>query len=158
MLRILRYLWCLALLIGLFGAPSPAQKPASGHTALTVNIAGLRNAKGMLNVSLFNGSKGFPLSQKDAFRSQVVPCASFASASSGKATVVFRDVPPGVYAVSLVHDENQNGKLDTYWYGKPREGSAVSNNARPKMRAPRFDEASLDLKADKTIELNVWYP
>jgi uncharacterized protein (DUF2141 family) len=29
----------------------------------------------------------------------------------------FEDIPPGTYAMAVVHDENMNGKLDTNWVG-----------------------------------------
>jgi uncharacterized protein (DUF2141 family) len=27
----------------------------------------------------------------------------------------FADIPPGTYALAVIHDENSNGKLDTNW-------------------------------------------
>jgi uncharacterized protein (DUF2141 family) len=33
----------------------------------------------------------------------------------------FEDIPPGTYALAVVHDENMNGKLDTNWLGIPTE-------------------------------------
>jgi len=36
----------------------------------------------------------------------------------------------GKYAVSVFHDENSNGKLDTNFLGIPREGVGASNNAK----------------------------
>lgn len=40
-------------------------------------------------------------------------------ASTMSAQVAFRDIPPGVYAVSVRHDENSNGKLDKNLLGVP---------------------------------------
>ena len=40
-----------------------------------------------------------------------------------------------------MHDEDDDGAMDTGIFGVPKEGWAVSRNASPSMRAPRFDEA-----------------
>lgn len=44
-------------------------------------------------------------------------------------TVVFENLEPGDYAVSVIHDRNNNGKLDTNTLGIPKEGFAFGNNA-----------------------------
>jgi uncharacterized protein (DUF2141 family) len=31
----------------------------------------------------------------------------------------FEDIPPGTYALTVIHDENMNGKPDTKWLGIP---------------------------------------
>jgi len=43
---------------------------------------------------------------------------------------LFPGVAPGRYAVSVFHDENSNGKMDTNFIGIPREGVGASNNAK----------------------------
>jgi uncharacterized protein (DUF2141 family) len=54
----------------------------------------------------------------------------------------FEDIPPGTYAMAVVHDENMNGKLDTNWAGVPTEGYGFSNNAKGVLGAPSFEAAS----------------
>ena len=60
---------------------------------------------------------------------------------SGHATCEFHGVSAGVYAVSIFHDENLNGRLDTNWMGIPREGVGASNNPKPRMGPPKFAAA-----------------
>jgi uncharacterized protein (DUF2141 family) len=64
----------------------------------------------------------------------------------------FSDVPEGTYAASIGHDLNGNRRVDTNFVGLPTEPWGVSNNARPALRAPRFDEASFKVSAE-TMEL-----
>ena len=72
--------------------------------------------------------------------------------------MVFRDLPPGVYAVSVRHDENLNGKLDTNFLGIPKEGYGASNNPSKKLREPTFDEGRIELKdAEQAIEIKLIY-
>ncbi len=42
----------------------------------------------------------------------------------------FEDIPPGRYALAVIHDENMNGKLDANWLGVPKEGYGFSNDAK----------------------------
>jgi uncharacterized protein (DUF2141 family) len=58
------------------------------------------------------------------------------------------DYPEGSYAVSIGHDLNGNKRVDTNFIGLPTEQWGVSNNARPSLRAPRFDEAVFKVAAD----------
>ena len=46
----------------------------------------------------------------------------------GKATVTFTDVAPGIYAISLFHDKNNNNQMDFEPNGMPKEMYGVSNN------------------------------
>ena len=54
----------------------------------------------------------------------------------------FEEVPPGTYAMAVVHDENMNGKLDTGLLGIPTEGYGFSNDAKALFSAPSFADAS----------------
>jgi uncharacterized protein (DUF2141 family) len=69
----------------------------------------------------------------------------------------FEDIPPGMYALAVVHDENMNGKLDTKWLGIPTEGYGFSNDAKALLGAPSFSAASFSYggqNLDMTIGLN----
>ena len=73
--------------------------------------------------------------------------------SDGHASCIFDNAAPGKYAVSVFHDENSNGKMDTNFVGMPKEGVGASNNAKGHFGPPKFDAAAfhfsggrLDLK------------
>jgi len=55
--------------------------------------------------------------------------------------VTIENIPPGEYAISIFHDENDNGKLDTNFIGIPKEPYGFSNNPVIKLRPPTFMEA-----------------
>lgn len=68
----------------------------------------------------------------------------------------FKDVKPGKYALSVFKDENDNQRVDKSFLGIPKEEWGVSQNARPTLRAPRFDEAMFVVtESDDLIELNI---
>ena len=53
---------------------------------------------------------------------------------------------PGRYALSLIHDENGNGRLDTV-AGIPKEGFGFSRNPAIRFGPPRFSAVQFDLAA-----------
>lgn len=61
--------------------------------------------------------------------------------SSANARCVFNGVLPGPYAVGVYQDENNNGQLDTGIFGIPVEPMGVSNNVRPLLGPPSFNDA-----------------
>lgn len=68
----------------------------------------------------------------------------------------FKDVAPGPFAVAVSVDWNGNRKTDKNLFGIPTEPWGVSNNVRPSLRPPRFDEASGTMpEGDLRIEVKV---
>lgn len=64
-------------------------------------------------------------------------------ATPGRIVVVFDNVPVGTYAVSIIHDSNENGELDSNLFGIPKEGFGFSNDAMGTFGPPSFDKAKL---------------
>ena len=146
--------WFGFTLLASAGAPEPQPPGAPAGGMLTIKVVGARNAKGKIGVALFQGSEGFPEKGSAALRSQLAEIDS----QTMSAEVVFRDLPKGVYAVSVLHDENMNGKLDKNFFGVPQEGYGASNNPEKKMRAPSFDEAKFSISSpEQTVEIKLIY-
>ena len=113
---------------GLVGASAPAQD-------VSVAVSGLRNARGQVRACLTAQPAAFPDCAKDpASRRLSVP-------ATGAVRLDFGPVPPGRYAISLFHDENSNGKLDTVLM-IPREGFGFSRDAKVRFGPPSFDAAA----------------
>ncbi len=72
-----------------------------------------------------------------------------------KAIVTFKNIPKGEYAVSFVHDENDNKKMDTNFFGIPKEDYGCSNNARGFMGPPKYEDAKFQLIENKTIDIKI---
>jgi uncharacterized protein (DUF2141 family) len=74
------------------------------------------------------------------------------------AQILLCDVPHGLHAVSVRHDEHNSGKLEKNLVGIPTEGYGGSNNPEPKLRAPTLDEAKLSLKLrEQSIAMRLVY-
>lgn len=124
---------------------------ASRAGSITVYIKGLKNPDGMLGVALYTTKKGFPDKPERAFATKV--------SKNGTASIgaTFENIPYGNYAVSVLHDENGNGKMDKSFIGIPKEGFGVSNNPQIRRGPPSFNEALFSLgssKLDLSISMN----
>jgi uncharacterized protein (DUF2141 family) len=124
----------LASLVALAASTSSAAE-------VVVRIAGLSEPLGQVGCSLFAGPAGFP---KDSSGARQL----WQTADAKGVTCRFSDVPEGTYAVSIGHDLNGNKRVDANFVGLPTEQWGASNNARPNLRTPRFDEAMFKVAAD----------
>lgn len=123
----------------------------SAHAGdLIVRVTGIETRSGHVGCALFASEAGFPMN--NAGRPQ-----EWIPVDGAQALCRFRDVADGAYAVSVVHDINDNRKLDTNVFGLPTEPWGVSNNVRPRLRAPKFEEARVTLEGgrDTTIDIRV---
>jgi uncharacterized protein (DUF2141 family) len=124
--------------------------PAQGYT-LTVNVSQLHSDAGKLYLSLYNSPTGYPKNASVAYR------LAFSEIRNGKATIALDHLPPGDYAIACYHDENNNGKIDTNFFGMPTEGTGASNDARGSFGPPRFSDAKFKLDADTTLGIRIHY-
>jgi uncharacterized protein (DUF2141 family) len=132
-----------AFLLGSLFTPNTSTAAGPG---LALRINGLRSDDGQVLVVVYRGEDGFPQKPDLAWKKLAV------KVSGGRASVNLGDVPPGEYAVAVVHDENSNNQLDTSWIGIPQEGIGASNNARGRMGPPKYRDARFEVGADGTTQ------
>jgi uncharacterized protein (DUF2141 family) len=112
---------------------------------LTVNVGGTRSDKGQILVAIYDKAENWNKS--------VGPVATQKVDASRQGVVLHFQLPPGTYALELMHDENGNGKLDKNAMGIPTEGYGYSNNPNP-MRRAHFDEAQF-VMSDAGLSISV---
>ena len=78
-----------------------------------------------------------------------------ADAASPRTVLVLRDVPPGRYGVSVMHDRNANGKLDSNIVGIPTEPYGAIRHARGRMGPPAFEDAAVDVQGDTALTIHL---
>jgi uncharacterized protein (DUF2141 family) len=115
---------------------------------IDVQVRGVTDSKGEVGCALYRSQQGFPMDGSRA-ESQWLP------ANAAGVSCHFKDLAPGRYALAISHDLNGNRKIDTNFVGMPTEAWGVSNNVRPTLRAPRWDEAVFELKADTQLTVQV---
>jgi uncharacterized protein (DUF2141 family) len=142
------------LLLGLLGFSSksvPKTIPSSTGT-LTIIISNFRNNEGKASVALFNQEEAFPKLQEKAVGILYVPI------NNKKSVAVFENLPDGEYAVSVFHDENNNKKMDTNFFGIPKEGVGASNNARGHFGPPKYHDAKFIFNGNmQTLTIDIVY-
>jgi uncharacterized protein (DUF2141 family) len=123
-------------------AQTRASDKTSDRVTLSVTVKGFKNTKGQAIVALYSSRETWLKSEK-ALRLQE------AKIGGPNVTIDFTDLGPGVYAVSAIHDENENGKLDMRYFPvpRPREGAGVSNDARKNVGPPSWNDAKFTLPA-----------
>lgn len=126
--------WLVALMLGTLPALAFGQSSCPG---IHVKILNIRSSTGTVACALFESPDGFPTDYlRKATNVMVIKIRK------DQARCDFEDIPPGTYAMAVIHDENMNGKLDTGWQGIPKEGYGFSNDAEGVMGAPSFSAAS----------------
>ena len=116
---------------------APIFSAAAPAGTLDLSITGLRDDKGLVHVCLTADRRHFPDCSDDprAIR-QSMPATQHQLRLSG--------IAPGHYAVTLMHDENANRRLDKI-AGIPREGFGFSRNPVVRFGPPRFENTVIEL-------------
>jgi uncharacterized protein (DUF2141 family) len=118
---------------------------ATPPSTLDVAVSGLRNLKGNVLICVTADPKAFPDCSKDPASRKAIVAADKA------ARVRFAGMAAGTYAISLIHDENANGKLDTKAM-IPGEGFGFSNNPMILFGPPGFKRAKFVVGEGLTVQ------
>ena len=138
---------------GASATPAP-ESTSTATSTITVTLTGLRNAKGKVDALLFVRPAGFPEDDSTAFDKDEAPI----NPKTLTAQIVFKDVPRGFAAVTVLHDENMNRKIDKNFIGIPKEGYGTSNNPKKARHEPRWDEAKFPVsRPEETITIKMIY-
>jgi len=124
----------LAAAVVCLAASTAGFAQSNASCKLVVHVDGFRNDKGKLGVTLFNQPGGWPEKTDKSFRHGPFPI-------TGKTGVASFDLPAGDYAVAVIHDENENKKLDRNFFNIPTEGFGFANNPKVTLSAPPYSAA-----------------
>lgn len=139
---------CLTIIFTLIAQTMVAQTDVG---TLTLKITGLRNSNGMVLASLFQSHDGFPHERDKCFRHIK------ATINKNTAEVILENIPFGFYAIGIIHDENNNNKMDFGLFHIPKEGYGASNNAKGTFGPPDFNDAKFNFSSTNnkiTIKIN----
>jgi len=128
----------LTTTLAAFGSSSANAEEPSAKTDVIEFVTQVRTGEGVVLCALFD-QRGWLKATKFPGKAHI---------TNGRAACMFRNVPPGTYAISAFHDANNNGKLDTNLLGMPTEDYCASHNARGFMGPPSFEDAKFTYKGD----------
>jgi uncharacterized protein (DUF2141 family) len=119
---------------------------------IIVEITHIQNENGDVKITVHNKAEAFP-------NNHALSVARTTSEISGTTIkAVFDSIPYGEYAISILHDENGNGIMDSNWVGIPQEGYGASNDAPAKMGPPKYEDAKFTLdKPELNLKIKMVY-
>jgi uncharacterized protein (DUF2141 family) len=125
------------LVLSLFWASLVSAQNAG--SSLQLHITEASNDQGMIRVLIFSQASGFPDNPEKAVKSYSFP------PKKGAVSIAVPGLPPGSYAIAVIHDKDGNGKLSTNAVGYPTERYGFSNNPKVYFSPPSFDKAAIDV-------------
>jgi uncharacterized protein (DUF2141 family) len=117
---------------------------------LTVKVNSIQNNKGLIEFALYKNPAVFTQAGKTHRLARI-------DAKAPEVKFQFTNLDPVSYAIVVYHDVNSNKICDKNIFGIPTEAYGFSNNKRPKLSAPTFEECSVKLDKDKTISIKMVY-
>lgn len=123
------------------------------ESSVSVTITELRNNKGHVLISVYKDGVGYPEEVDKAVRRAKI------TITNKTASISFTGLAAGNYAVAILHDENDDEKMNTSFFGLPKEGYGFSNNVMGSFGPPSFSKASFQYTAgqSKTISIKTRY-
>lgn len=127
--------------------PAAPMLTVDGSGSLSVAVRGLRSDAGHVLFVLYADADAFPDTDAKAVR------RAKETISGGVSKTTWRGVAHGTYAIAVVHDENDNEKLDTNFLGIPKEGIGASNDAQGRLGPPKWKDAKFEHAGKATAQL-----
>lgn len=122
---------------------------AAAQGRVVAEISNFENSKGICRACLFNDAASFTGEGGTPYRCVQVPV------TARKVEAVFDNVAPGTYALFVLHDANNNNKMDKNFVGIPKEGYGASRNKLPFAAAPTFEDNKFSVQNNTAVRLSV---
>jgi uncharacterized protein (DUF2141 family) len=126
-----------ALVLAVTGATAATTAAAA---TLTVTVSNIQSDVGAMNFAVYDNEDNW-LGDNTVDKMSVRVSESM----QGDVISVQFELAPGNYAVSVAHDDNDNGKMDTNFIGIPKEPTGLSNGAVAKFGPPKYKDAVFSL-------------
>ena len=134
------------LLLILFSSTLLSAQEAQTTYNLKIIVNDFEKIKGELRVCLTDKKEDF---LKHCKYPKVV------TVTNNSVSLEIANIKTGIYSISVFHDENNNGILDTGLFGIPSEPYAFSNNPSTGFGPPSFEKSTLLMNKDKQISINL---
>ena len=138
-------------------APASAQPGCTGpasNTTINVVVDGLRNANGLIAVTLYeDNSRKFLAKGGSLYVGRV-------DATAPTTRMCLHVPKPGVYAIAVYHDENADRRIDRAGVlGIPTEGFGFTNNPPTIASLPSFRSVRINIpRSGLTTHVQLKYP
>lgn len=125
--------------------------PARSGNSQTVEviITGIRSEKGQIVIGVFKDDESFQ--KEESFMEK----RFVKSGISNKEMRVQFSLETGIYGLSLLDDENSNGKMEYNFLGIPKEGFGFSDYYHKGIKKPKFDSYKFSINKDQTKRIAI---
>lgn len=120
----------------------------SQSNSMTVVVKNVKEATGKIAIALYNKDGDF---MKKSIARQMT------QAKAGEVQLILENVTPGDYAISVMHDANDNGELDSGAFGIPKEGFGFSNDAMGMFGPPSYEKAKFNFTGTDKVAITLKY-
>jgi uncharacterized protein (DUF2141 family) len=117
---------------------------------LTIVITNINKACGLVQIGIYNKKENFPKIGKE-YRTASVKVVG----KEFKTTI--KDLPVGNYAIALYHDRNSDGTCNANLIGVPTESYGFSNNIKPFLSAPSFQDTKFSHAKNGSIYITLFH-
>jgi uncharacterized protein (DUF2141 family) len=135
----------LGLVLAASGGSAQSAAARGQSCTLRIHVDEFRNTRGNLGTVIFASPAGWPEDTSKSFRHGPAPIDK-----STRTAEAEWQIPPGIYGVAVIHDENSNHKLDRNFLGIPKEGFGFANNPHVGLSAPPFSAARVRVACPAT--------
>lgn len=115
---------------------------------LTIVIKNIKFAKGKMQIGLYNKKENFPIIGKE-YKTLCL------SVDAKEISHTVKNLPPGEYAIAVYHDVNADGKCNANFFGIPTESFGFSNNIKPFLSAPSFDDTKFRIEHARLMTIKL---
>ena len=137
------------LLIPFGIAISINSKKTSIPILISVTIKDIKTSNGQILMGIYKDDVSFdkeiPYKKVQAFKTKI----------ANGTLVVEVKLEPGKYGISLMDDENFNGKMDYNFIGIPKEGFGFSNYYHTGLTKPKLKSFSFEVIENKNTKVEV---
>ena len=119
---------------------------------ISITVTNIRSDRGLIRLALYDHEDQFPNDPAHSFDFNKT------LDEEGCLEITLLDIPPGTYAISILDDEDENDRMNYNILRMPKEGYGFSNNVKPKLKSPPFEECCFRVDTEITyLEIQVQY-
>ncbi|MCG9910545.1 MAG: DUF2141 domain-containing protein [Flavobacteriales bacterium] len=113
--------------------------------SVSLSITNLKSSKGNVVLGIYKDQATFD--KETPFLNKTFPKGNNVTNGTLKVNL---DLPPGVYGITMLDDENADGKMEYTWYGMPEEGFGFSDYYHTGFMKPKFKSFAVTVTEGKT--------
>ncbi len=113
---------------------------------IKVEVSNIKNEKGIIYIGIYNNPTTFP--KVDVILDKRI------KAEKTTVSYTFENVKVGNYTVAIYHDEDENGKINRYFFGMPSEHYGFSRNPSV-FGLPKYEDCDFELNENKIVTVKI---